>query len=45
VGQEPVVASLQSAVETARERGETLGHVLLSGPAGLVTYYYTSLSS
>lgn len=35
VGQEPVKASLQIAIDAARARGETLDHLLFFGPPGL----------
>ena len=35
VGQEPIKERLQIAVEAAKQRGDTLDHVLLSGPPGL----------
>ena len=35
VGQKRLLANLRVAVRAARERGEALGHVLLSGPSGL----------
>jgi len=35
VGERRVVENLRLAARAARERGEPLGHVLLSGPAGL----------
>ena len=34
VGQRAAVESLRISVEAARERGEPLDHVLLSGPPG-----------
>lgn len=35
VGQKPIVSNLSTFMEAARNRGETLDHVLLSGPPGL----------
>ena len=35
VGQERILERLQISVEAARQRGEALDHVLLSGPPGL----------
>src|ERR1700716_764628 len=35
VGQREVYARLEIAVDAARKRGETLGHILLDGPPGL----------
>jgi Holliday junction DNA helicase RuvB len=35
VGQRDVYARLQIAVDAARKRGETLGHILFDGPPGL----------
>src|SRR6267142_2187936 len=35
VGQRQVFARLEIAVDAARKRGETLGHILFDGPPGL----------
>src|ERR1700682_6056975 len=35
VGQREVYARLEIAVDAARKRGETLGHILFDGPPGL----------
>ena len=35
IGQEKTVERLQLMVEAARQRGEALQHILLSGPPGL----------
>src|SRR3954462_11624562 len=35
VGQREVSARLEIAVDAARKRGETLGHILFDGPPGL----------
>jgi len=35
IGQTPIVANLKTFIEAAKNRGEPLDHVLLSGPPGL----------
>jgi len=35
IGQAPIVANLKTFIEAAKNRGEPLDHVLLSGPPGL----------
>ncbi len=35
IGQAPIVSNLKTFIEAAKNRGESLDHVLLSGPPGL----------
>ena len=35
IGQKEIISSLKIAIQAAKERGESLEHILLSGPPGL----------